>query len=237
VRWRDTFAIRLELLLNEEFDQPIEVLNLGHSMWGTLDEINFLARRARHYELDLVLLIYVLNDADYAGDLDLHNQFRSIYEPTGFVRHSYLLSFVQVSLGREFYGQLYLRSLLKRSLSRSDDWDRSLRLLGKGRNIAHSMGADFALVIFPFMYKLDSDYPFAEIHDLVRSYAETLQIPVLDLLPSLSGHRYTDLWVHPSDPHPNHRAHSIVSHAMAEFILAEELLHPDESAQRGLVSP
>lgn len=224
VRWQDTFPQRMEPLLSSELDQEVEVLNMGQSQWGTSDEIHYFAHEGRRYRPDLVLLIYVLNDANYAGDLDLYDRFRHVYEPSGWVRRSYLLSFVQATVGREIFGQLYVHSMLDSALRERAKWRRSLELVSHGDRIARGIGARFALVIFPFMYQLDDRYPFTPLHAMVASHATQSGIPVLDLLPHLQTRRYTDFWVHPSDPHPSHVAHALAADAISQFVLDEGLL-------------
>jgi hypothetical protein len=236
VRWQDTFAKRVQDQLRVELQPAVEVLNLGHSMWGTSDEIHYLAAEGRRFAPDLVLMVYVLNDATYAQDLDLYNDFRGIYEPGGLLRRSYFLSYLKATVGREIFGQMYLRSMLQSSLEQSDAWDRSLQLLARGRDIASAMNSRYAVVIFPFMYKLDDSYPFSELHDLVSGYAATQKIPVLDLLPSMLGEDYASLWVHPSDPHPNDRAHAIASAAISDFVVERGLLDRTPGLPSGLAA-
>ncbi len=51
-------------------------------------------------------------------------------------------------------------------------------------------------------------------------------IPVLDLLDAFEGQPYEELWVHPSDQHPNEDGHYIAAEALADFVRLEHLL-PD----------
>jgi hypothetical protein len=40
----------------------------------------------------------------------------------------------------------------------------------------------------------------------------------LDLLPAFHGRSATELWVHPTDQHPNEVAHRIAAKKLAEFL-------------------
>ncbi len=80
------------------------------------------------------------------------------------------------------------------------------------------------LVLFPELHELDGDYPFENVHRRVREAAEGLGIPVLDLLDAFRGQDAADLWVHPTDHHPNARAHAIAASAIADFLAGASLL-------------
>jgi hypothetical protein len=76
------------------------------------------------------------------------------------------------------------------------------------------------VMIFPVLYKLDAHYPFRNIHNLVAKEAQDDGAVVLDLLPSFQGRRATDLWVYPTDQHPNEKAHRIAAEALAAKLTA-----------------
>lgn len=79
VRLEDTFAVRLEEKLQRS--RPgAEVLNLGISSWNTQDELIYLNRAGLDFDPDLVLAVFVLNDAAYSGGLDIWEDFRARYE-------------------------------------------------------------------------------------------------------------------------------------------------------------
>ncbi len=226
VKWPDTFAQRLERILSQGSSRNIEVLNLGISGWGTTDEINYLAARGADLAADLVLVIYVLNDADSAGGLDLWKEFRETYEATGVLRHSYFLSFAYARIARHLYARRYVDGMVERAARDEASWQTSLAGLTFGRDLVRAWGGRFGVVIFPFMYQLEEDYPFRSLHSKVSRHCETNAIPVLDLLPAFTGRRYEALWVHPTDQHPNEIGHRIAAEAIAAFILNSHLLKP-----------
>ncbi len=61
------------------------------------------------------------------------------------------------------------------------------------------------------------------IHSLIRKTCEELNIPVVDLLDSFRGHKAAELWVHPSDHHPNEVAHEIAAKSIETFVRARFL--------------
>jgi hypothetical protein len=56
------------------------------------------------------------------------------------------------------------------------------------------------------------------VHDAVVRYCSDHGIPVLDLRPAYSGYDGLELWVHPSDQHPNEIAHDMAARAIAWFL-------------------
>jgi hypothetical protein len=78
--------------------------------------------------------------------------------------------------------------------------------------------------IFPYLYKLDDDHPLKPLYGIVSRSCSDHKIPVLNLFDSYKGFNYPELWVHPSDQHPNARAHKIAAKALAQFIMNDHLL-------------
>ena len=227
VRFEDTFAVALERRLRVGLPE-VEVLNLGVSSWNTQDELRYLSRAGHRFDPDLVLVVFVLNDANYAGGLDLFENFRARYEASGLLKNSYLASYVFAAVAREIGGRRYVEGLVGSALDEPKLWQISFGMLSRMKALSQKMGARFGVVIFPFMYQLDESHPFSPLHELVRHYCEEEEIPVLDLLTAFRGQPYLDLWVHPSDQHPNEKGHAIAAEAMANFLVAQGLVPPKE---------
>jgi hypothetical protein len=223
VQLEHTFCRRLEVDLNQHAGQPVEVLNISTSAWGTDDEINYFEQAGMAFEPDLVLVVYVFNDADYAGGLDLWENFRTAYE-NRYLKFSYLASFCYATVKRQIYGKQYIDELLAGALEEENKWAESLDYLSKGMVLAESIGARYAVVAFPFMYELNENHPFRPLQEMLSQYCADNGIVELDLLEAFLGQPYAELWVHPSDQHPNERGHKIAAEAMAEFILENDLL-------------
>jgi lysophospholipase L1-like esterase len=218
VRFEQTLGERLERLLNERGGDaaPVEILNLGVGGAGTLSELSFLRHRGIALEPDLVLWLYVLNDAG-AAQLDLWENFTKQYERR-WIRRSFLASYLYARVGRQILGRKYIDELVGQSKGQRKKWKRSMKRLGKAHDVARAAGAEFLVAIFPFMYRLDDGYPFRDFHDVVSIYCRNNDIDVLDLLPAFIGQTDTDLWVHPSDQHPNEIGHQIAAEALYPFV-------------------
>ena len=165
------------------------------------------------------MLIFVPNDAGYAGELDLWEDFRFVYEPPETLRHSYLASFAYARIAREIAGRRYIDKLVGAALAARPKWALALAQIAKGKRLSAARGADFAVVMFPFMYELGDRYPLGAIHSLVAQTSRAHGISYRDLLPVFRGYDYTDLWVHPSDQHPNEKAHGLAAVDIADFLI------------------
>ena len=73
------------------------------------------------------------------------------------------------------------------------------------------------IVLFPLLYDL-IDHPFREIHEKIADFCRVRSIPLLDLQPSFSKHKAEELWVHPTDHHPNEVAHEIAAIEIYAFL-------------------
>ncbi|MCI0580542.1 MAG: SGNH/GDSL hydrolase family protein [Chloroflexi bacterium] len=217
VKFEDTLGSQLQTLLGP----GVEVLNFGVSAWGTVDEIGYLEQAGVQFQPDLVVVVYVLNDAGYT--VDLWENFRSTYENPA-LRSSYLASYVYATIGRQLSSRQYAQDLVNSALTEEDEWNASFHFLYKGSLITGEAGSNYMVAIFPFMYELNDDYPFRPLHDNIASFCMANDIPVLDLLAAFQGESYPDLWVHPSDQHPNEKGHRIAAEALADFILVQGLL-------------
>jgi lysophospholipase L1-like esterase len=228
VKVEHLFTTRLQEILRARAEPNVDVLNFGVSAWSTRDEINYFENAGRSFEPDLVVVVFVLNDAG-PDVLDLWNDFRASYEAPFPLKYSYAASYLYSKHLRKNAGRQYIDALVGSALTEQDRWNRSLAHLSRGRQLAESIGARFAVVIFPFMYELNDSYPFLSLHELVAARCRTEQIPCLDLLPAFKGQSYTDLWVHPADQHPNEKGHAIAADAIADFLIDDRLIEPDEA--------
>lgn len=70
----------------------------------------------------------------------------------------------------------------------------------------------------------NENYPFAKVHETVKSYCESEDITFFDLLDGLAGQNASEMWVHPADQHPNEVAHRIAAEALADFMTAQEAI-------------
>ena len=120
------------------------------------------------------------------------------------------------------YSQAYFtdpKSFFARANSRSHpmDWSASRAALVRIVELARTHRFQVGLAIFPELMSLE-DYPFTAIHAFVEETCREIGMPVHDLLPAFQGHKDHQLWVHPTDHHPNEIAHDLAAGSLEQFI-------------------
>ncbi|MBX3414283.1 MAG: SGNH/GDSL hydrolase family protein [Pirellulales bacterium] len=237
VRDEDTFARRLEADLNREAPsgERIEVINAGVQGYNTRDEVLYLEREWLRLAPDLVIIVFYLNDAyEDRTFLNMGEALGVYVEPYGLGRYSYLADLVQHEIGarrsqralEEYYLQHYFRdarNFLARPGEVASDWLKSRAALDRAAQLLRERNIPLVLVLFPELHQLDASYPFAKVHDLVRATADELSVPVLDLLDVYRGQVDHELWVHPTDHHPNAEAHRLAAQALHDFLSQRKL--------------
>ncbi len=79
------------------------------------------------------------------------------------------------------------------------------------------------IVVLPLLYDF-RQYPFADIHNTMRTLGETEGIHVLDLLPAFQELTASDLWVHAIDHHPNEVGHQRIAEEILDYLEQNSLL-------------
>ena len=116
------------------------------------------------------------------------------------------------------------RAMRRSFRPKSRGWIRAQEALESAKVLAEREGFHLVLMIFPVLWDLSGDYPFSEIHQTINSFASSKGIEALDLLPEFSAYQGPELWVHPTNQHPNEIAHSVAGRALFDFLRARGML-------------
>lgn len=90
------------------------------------------------------------------------------------------------------------------------------------RNIKQK-GGKLVIMLFPLLYKFDH-YPFMEVHRKIALMCAQENIPLIDLLPVYSAYKDKDLWVNPTDQHPNETAHKLAAEILYNFLVEQQFV-------------
>ena len=236
------FTTRLEAMLNQTPNRPVEVLNLGVSDYNTEDELAMLQETGLSLSPDLVMLFFVMNDIEVKPEYlppspdsgqkkpasPAKQEERSFREPLYAVVHhwrkrSHFLAYLAprvASLGRALglklssSGEFYSRAFAENV----EGWQRSKEALRAIQRLGKEHGFRFALVLFPLMTNFSDSYPARRSHEVIAAFAQDEGIAYLDLLPSYMGKNAQSLWVSPTDGHPNAEGHRIAAEALFRFL-------------------
>ena len=234
VRFEDTFPEVAARVLGQALERPVEAYNFGVGGHNTAQSLQVYRYVARSAQADVVVLGYVLNDAE--GPLYEIVEGRAtparrpreetvdegVDEARPPERWPWQLRLAQLVWKRRAAADLTRRTLAHyRALYEegSAGWAASREALVALCREAHEAGARPWVVIFPILVHLGPDYPFAREHALVADAARGAGAAVLDLLPVFARREATELWVHPTDQHPNEVAHRMAGEALARALL------------------
>jgi hypothetical protein len=236
VRDADTYAESSRALLSAHatgLPLRVEALNLGVGGYNTSDEERMLRTVAMAYSPDVVVLGYVLNDAE-PSLLEYDSVARRVVwsatagdapelganqpPPDTWIHQLRLARLIwrffanrETSLRTvEFYVSLYAESAAA--------WDENRQALHDIIELCRSRNVPCIVILFPILHQLDDGYPFAEIHAKVGHEVEEAGGTLIDLLPRLKGRDASELWVHPADHHPNEVVHAIAARELVSAV-------------------
>jgi lysophospholipase L1-like esterase len=229
-----TLTVVAEEILRARLIPEARVLNLGISGFATEDERDLAKAVLGSYGPQLVIVGYCLNDPVHWDD---ERQLGLMGFDLVVRRDDYIAE------RREEDSPFYLVRLLERRLEtlrlteeslrwyrwmyEGEDapWTRTRNYLLEIRREAKRHGAPMAVFLFPIFYRLEEDYPFWDLHEIVEEWCRSEGIPVYDTLELFAGKETESLVVHPKDHHPNAGTHRVLGEALADFI---EKVLPEE---------
>jgi hypothetical protein len=171
------------------------------------------------YDMDIMVLVYCLNDIDDLIE-PWQEKLKQLYaHPTPFViRQSYLLDTLYNRWKIATDSELHDYDGLLVDAYNDSHWRIQQARLRELRDIVVSGGGRFVVVTFPFMHHMGPDNPFREVHEKLDAFWSQLGTPHLDLLPVFSSHASQTLVVNQRDPHPNEKAHALAAAAVEKFV-------------------
>jgi lysophospholipase L1-like esterase len=206
-------------LLAKQAGHRLEIINLGMSGDETWLELKRYREIARAMHPKRVILQWNTNDIPKTGLLEAQDRLIGVH-----YRELFQQAPPVGSLGRYLWMRWKLRSISNELLSLAETETASGELgfekILELKRAVERDGAKFQLVIFPELIRFDH-YPYASLIARLLDFCREHGIPVVNLLPALSKHRDSDLWVHETDHHPNELAHRIAAEEIARVLALE----------------
>ncbi len=218
VRYPDTYPARLERLLGPTMPgRRVEVLNAGVQGYGTKEAAAFYLLRCAAFRPDVVILGFFLNDVVDSGETIRQSEAMvKDYVPSLPGRISMIWERLERRRRARRLQQEYFDEI-RRSFN-SPRWGECKEVLKGLGQVGREDGFSFVVVIFPVMWELNEGYPFRDLHAEVANACGEAGLACLDLLEVYQGRRAEDLWVHPTDQHPNEIAHGLAAERIAWFL-------------------
>lgn len=235
VKDQDIFPVQVEKLLNRHYAEQnikFESYNFGVGGYNTQQALFLLKSLAWTTLPDVIVLGYTLNDAEpailYKGEDGSIQQrfFRAELFPTHPTSWPYHFRLVRTGWQLWHRQQIHKRTLEHYSTLYTDanpHWSQTRSSLRELKHICDSLPLGCYILVFPLLYELNDDYPFLSIHQLIAKEVNSPSKPIhlIDLLPVLKGYKDSELWVHPSDQHPNEMVHRLVAQRLFEELIQE----------------
>lgn len=222
-------AEKLAGQLESQLGPRYEVVNAGRPGSDTGQEVEVTKLYAREFGCRRALVVFIANDVRPSEQLgERHNYLTDLINvrdtqigaldkqpwnagPSRLARLVFSRDFLTriTDLTIEWYLNCYDPAQNPAGLAQLDESFRQLAAIDD---------CQVALVMYPLLEGLERDWPLAPIHARVGEIARNAGLPVLDLAPAFAGQRTSELWVHPTDHHPNGRANAIAVEAILKWL-------------------
>jgi lysophospholipase L1-like esterase len=203
----DTFAKRLEQLYAAR-GVKAEVINAGVGNYNTVMEVNYFLDEGRTYDPDIVVLNFTFNDAEPVPPHETENALLRFCEACVYLAGRTDTLMREASLRadwKDYYLHLY-----------ADDapgWRDAKAALTQLANYTRAHHQKLLVASLPDLHQLDP-YPLQSITDLAQRAARDNGANFVDVLPALKTESPLELWVTPTDPHPNAKANALIAAAL-----------------------
>lgn len=208
-------------LARPPFELEVDAFNLGVPGYNTVQEFHLLNQVLDRFSPDLVVLCYVMNDAQPQQNVHERPSIRYQYVS------SWLFAFIKEQINGHFYeGRPVLhtginvpdKDFLAAVEENQPKWLAGRRAFADMVALSRSRDIPFMVVIFPsYNWAFDARYPFRRIHAEVGGWADELGVTSLDLLPYLETRDAAAYRVE-GDGHPNARAFEEAARVLAPVI-------------------
>lgn len=232
VRFEDTFSERTSALLAQRFPDAqltFESCNLGVSGYNTADELFLFNALVPRLQPDTLVVGYVINDAEPPlfemdpvrgpvrrdREADVAEGVASPTPPDFALYRLRVAQLVWQFIAERRRGtatENYYRSLYA---PESAGWAASRDALAQLVSTSQRANLPLIVMLFPILHQLDDRHPFLGVYQEVQQQVERAGGQVLNLFPAFAGQDAESLWVHPTDQHPNERAHRIAAEQLA----------------------
>jgi lysophospholipase L1-like esterase len=209
------------VLAKPPYKLRINAYNLGVPGYNTVQEYHLLTQVLDQYAPSLVVLGYVMNDAQPQHNVHVRPSIHYKYVA------SWLLAFVRERINYHIYEN---EPVLTTGVNAPDadylgavkenapKWAAGRQAFEDMVSLCKSRNIPFLVVIFPSYNMPFADrYPFRRIHTEVSLLAENQGVKAVDILPFLEKKDYREFRVE-GDGHPNARAFKQTAEILAPLI-------------------
>jgi hypothetical protein len=210
----------------------VKIKNCGVIGYNLPEVFRTYLEESSRKKYPLVIYGFVLNDFGlpvriYGDDqIDLNNGGYA-FDPRR--ENSALYNFVRYLVDRKRLSDITTRAYL--DAFRGKNAGNNFAILRAMHGDIKAKKGKLVIILFPLLYNF-GNYPFREIHEKLAAFCGKEGIPLIDLLPAFSKYKAEDLWVNPTDHHPNEIANKIAAGVIYYFLIRNGLLPPADKGGR-----
>lgn len=244
VKDEDVFSEKIVKNLSEKYSKlKFEAYNFGVGGYNTSQSLFLLKNLVLQTKPDIVVLGYNINDAepelfyiDYnenavsrrPRETKVHEGLADKNPPKTFSTKFNLGKLIWKFMNQKKQNDKTIRYYQNLYKETNSDWLATKQSLAEFQQVCSQNNIHCCIALLPLLYQLDGAYPFQNIHEQVKAELLKSNIEntlVIDLLPAFSGKKDVDLWVHPTDQHPNEIAHSIIADELSRLLSEKNSIH------------
>lgn len=214
----DTYSAQLQDLLNaEKGPYRQEVINLGVGGYNLQASVFRLRHLGLKYQPDMLVYGWTYNDIEgpaYRKTSKPRGQSR-----TGLVLESWLRE--RIDSIRDLVhpaADSYIAELDENYFNNDEAWQVFLGDLDNFASVAKEEGVCATVLLHAGMYSFHSWHPFQRFYDRVAEAAAERGLYVATSYERFEGLEPSELWIHPTDSHPNAKGHKILADALKASI-------------------
>ncbi len=219
----DRFTDDLQSRFDRERPGTFEMMNVARPGWDTGTQIAHLNEFLSRFDVDEVVLCYVLNDLeDLIPRRDGADPTRPPVPMLFNIDSSPLLDYLYRSLWlpREPSVRRY-QSWLAGGYANRITWGTQVGRLQRMAQMCGHNGVAFRVALLPYIRVDDAKLDRQAIHTQVRTALEAIGVEVVDLFPAIHGKDWRGLIVNNNDAHPNEVAHALFADEIWRAIYKE----------------
>lgn len=240
IKLADTFPYKLQQKLDNNPKDLYQVINMGIMGADTKFQAEILVmgkhryywdRPALSFDPDIVILAFCVNDIEI-GDATKRRpkDYSFLPEPA----HKYLIQ--RYRLYKFLHGRVngllttmglrpsYTDHLKNIYMNETEEWNNFTRLLNFMIFNIKIKKKDVLLVIYPALGDLSNSHPYLDLYEKVSEIGRSNNTPVLNLFPYFKGKDTGSLVVSYFNGHPNGKANEIVSEAIYNKLVEENMI-------------
>ncbi len=220
VKDEDTLPYDVEKKLKQKYEN-VEVLNFGVSSTDTPYQIQLLERYVLKFKPDIVVVVLFLNDVKRKGTIGFLSRPVVLKQ---IRKYSYFANALIGSIEKTILSKRMIRYYHEGFRDTNPGYQSVQSALIKGKSLSSQYRFHLIVAVYPVLFRLKEGYPFRSIHQKIEKFCRTQDILSIDLLSAFSGKNDREMWVHPTDQHPNEVAHELAAGQVAAYIRKEGLI-------------